>query len=35
LLHAFRGQRTLTSGPSWGYDPTLSGFEGFAEAGTF
>jgi hypothetical protein len=31
-LHAFRGQRGLTSGPSWEYDPTLSGFEeGFAE----
>ena len=32
FIHAFRGQRLLTSDASWNYSPTLSGFEeGFAE----
>ena len=32
FLHAFRGQRLLTSDAEWRYVPTLSGFEeGFAE----
>ena len=33
LVHAFRGDRVLSSGPSWQYDATLNGFEeGFAQA---
>jgi hypothetical protein len=32
FIHAFRGQRTVTSDAGWNYSPTLSGFEeGFAE----
>jgi hypothetical protein len=32
FIHAFRGQRTVTSDADWNYTPTLSGFEeGFAE----
>jgi hypothetical protein len=33
LVHAFRRDRILSSGPQWQFDPTLSGFEeGFAQA---
>jgi len=33
LVHAFRRDRVLSSGPQWQFDPTLSGFEeGFAQA---
>ncbi len=33
LVHAFRRDRLLSSGPQWQFDPTLSGFEeGFAQA---
>ena len=33
LVHAFRRDRNLSSGPQWQFDPTLSGFEeGFAQA---
>ncbi|MGA7991064.1 MAG: hypothetical protein WCC53_06495, partial [Thermoanaerobaculia bacterium] len=33
LVHAWRRDRILSSGPSWQFDPTLSGFEeGFAQA---
>ena len=33
LVHAFRRDRILSSGPKWQFDPTLSGFEeGFAQA---
>ncbi len=32
-MHAWRRDRTLSSGPQWRFDPTLSGFEeGFAQA---
>jgi hypothetical protein len=33
LVHAWRRDRNLSSGPQWQFDPTLSGFEeGFAQA---
>ncbi len=33
LVHAFRRDQILSSGPQWQFDPTLSGFEeGFAQA---
>jgi hypothetical protein len=33
LVHAWRRDRILSSGPQWQFDPTLSGFEeGFAQA---
>ncbi len=33
LVHAFRRDQILSSGPTWQFDPTLSGFEeGFAQA---
>lgn len=33
LVHAFRRDRILSSGPQWQFEPTLSGFEeGFAQA---
>ncbi len=36
LVHAFRRNQMLSSGPQWQFDPTLSGFEeGFAQAACY